>query len=191
MKRRLIIVLIALSLFSCKKDYAIKQNNEIQKNDKIICDLFDLNVNLIENILSLKIESDLPEYTDIIVCVSRSYWKQGNDEEYSIEYFKEKSMISNWNHNRNIKLSNSKWDQSLKLHQKKMDKLGNDFHFEINNVSNAIKLSVIVPIKQTNTLFGDKNINLEGKEVIQKKINTIKKIEFIDYPISGYKIKHK
>ena len=191
MKRLIILVCLSFLFFSCTKEKQNEQKPTNLKNDKIICDKFNLNANLKEGNLSLEIDSDLPEFTDIIVSISRSYWQQGNDDEYSIDYFKEKSTIQQWKQKRNIYIINSDWDEKLIAHQKKMSEYGTDFQFQVDKVSNDINISVIVPIKQSSPLFGKKNVNLSGKEVIKKNINVVHKDIKIEYPISGYTIYEK
>ena len=191
MKKIIILVCLSFLFSSCTKEKQNEQKPTKLKNDKIICDKFILNANLKESNLSLEIDSDLPEFTDIIVSVSRSYWEQGEDEEYSIDYFKEKSTIQKWKQKRNINIMNSDWNEKLISHQKKMSEYGTDFQFKVDKVSNDINISVIVPIKQSNQIFGVRNENLAGKEVIQTNINVIHKDVLLEYPITGYTIQKK
>jgi len=191
MKRLIILFCLSFLFLSCTKETRNKQKSANLKNDKIVCDKFNFNSNLIDDQLTLSIDSDLPEFTDIIVSVSRSYWQQGNDDEYSIDYFKEKSNIQQWKQKRNINLLNSDWSEKLISHQNKMSEYGVDFQFKVDKVSNDINISAIVPIKQSNQIFGIRNENLVGKEVLQTNINVIQKDVLIDYPITGYIIKEK
>lgn len=191
MKRLIILVCLSFLFFSCTKEKQNEQKPTNLKNNKIICDKFILNANLKEGNLSLAIDSDLPKFTDIIVSISRSYWKQGNEDEYSIDYFKEKSSIQQWIQKRNINIMNSDWNEKLISHKKQMSEYGTDFQFTVDKVSNDIKISVIVPIKQTDPSFGEKNVNLSGKEVTHTNINVIHKDVLLEYPISGYTTKRK
>lgn len=191
MKKLIILFCLSFLFLSCTKETRNKQKSANLKNDEIVCDKFNFDSNLIDNQLTLSIDSDLPEFTDIIVSVSRSYWQQGNDDEYSIDYFKEKSTIQQWKQKRNINLLNSDWSEKLISHQNKMSEYGVDFQFKVDNVSNDINISAIVPIKQSNQIFGIRNENLVGKEVLQTNINVIQNVVLIDYPITGYIIKEK
>ena len=191
MRKIIILTCLLFFVFSCTKQNQNKRKQIIIKSEKITCDKFNINTNLSNNILSLSIDSDLPDFTDVTVSVSRSYWRKGNTDEYSVDYFKEKSKLQKWKNNQKILVNNSIWETKLEAHQSKMSKLGSDFQFTVDKVSNDINISVIVPIKQSNSAFGKRNVNLTGKEVIHKNINVIHKDVQLKYPISGYTIQEK
>ncbi|MCK4663872.1 MAG: hypothetical protein KAT68_13470 [Bacteroidales bacterium] len=184
MKRGITIIWLGLLLlFSCSKKIQneqkqeinnIKQKRVVTKDEKIICDKFNLKADLKNNILSLNIDSDLPDFASIIVSISRSYWEENKTDEYPIDYFYEKSNLKKWRNTQNIVLNNSQWKIKLKERKEIMKKIG-ELNFKISKISDNISIDVTVHANQPNSKFGDRNINLTGKEVIKENINFIRK----------------
>lgn len=187
MKRFIVLTLLVVILSSCKsKDTNKDVNTEIKENQKgteIICDRFEILTNLNDNKLSLHVDTDLINSTDIIVIVSRSYYRKGIEEAYAINYYKEKSRISKWKSEQEILLENFEWINEL-------NELSiNEPKFEIEVISDSIEVYIVVPINQTNPEFGKFNKNLSGDAVTHHGITTISNEKKLSFPISEYKTK--
>lgn len=131
--------------------------------DSVVCDKFDLDAKLVGATLTLSVETDLPDDTTVWVSVSRTYFEKGNSEAYSLEYFDEKSTIGDWRIGHEISIDNDKWEKDIIAYQKEMSKFGQGF--DVALISGSVTASMVVPIKQPNPRFGEKNKNLTGKAV--------------------------
>jgi len=115
-----------------------------------------------ENIGKLLLNTDLPLETEITVSIYRTYWEKNNQTEYSIQYFTETSTIEKWKNQREVVLDNKKWKNSLKQKQKDLSKT--NLGFDIDKISDKIKVSAIIPIsnkpypKFKNKKFGETEI---------------------------------
>ncbi len=158
-----------------------KQKQTNTKSEKIICDKFYLNVDLKDNILSLSIDSDLPDFTSIIVSISRSYWAEEDTDEYPIDYFYEKSNLKKWKNTQSVVLNNSQWKTKLKERQDTMIKIG-ELDYKVNKISDNISVDVTVHARQPNSAFGKRNINLTGKEVTIENIHFVRKEKEFFFP---------
>ena len=155
---------------------------------KITCDKFIVNTELQDDKLYLNIDSDLPDFTDIIVSVSRSYWEKGKPNEYSIKYSLEdfnkntykKATLAIWKNPQNILFDKNNWIAKLKLNQKSMN-----YYNSLDKISDSISVSVEVPLKQSNSAFGENNINLIGEQV--SKNHTIKRDILVNCPLTNKK----
>jgi len=154
----------------------------ISCSNKINCDKFNVNIELNDEEVILNIDSDLPDFTNIIVTISRSYSITGKAEKYPIDYFSEKSNIKKWENNQIILLDNSKW--LAKLYER-IESLKNisEFNFKDIIISDTISVDVIVPARQKNPKFGQNNKNLVGSEVTQENVNFIRKEREIIFPL--------
>lgn len=131
----------------------------------VVCDKFELKTKLQDSVLELSVDTDLPDDTEVFVSVYRTYRQKGDPDEYSIDYFAEKSTIEKWKSKHKISIDNKKWKSDLKAHQKQMDKLG--LGFDVGSINKkVIAATVIVPIRQSNPEFGKRNSKLTGKAVI-------------------------
>ena len=95
-----IIILLLVSSFSIS-------------STKIICDKFSISHTFENGKLEMNLKTDLPDNTIIMVSVSRSHCEKGDDAEYPIEYFSEKSTVGNWKLKKTIFLNNKKWQEKL------------------------------------------------------------------------------
>lgn len=142
-----------------------------------------------DSILFLKLNTDLPDYTDIMVSVSRVYWKKGNTSKYSIEYYNEKSKVSTWREYQSVSISSSIWRDKLKNKQNEMSRIGIDL--DVERISNDIVISIVVPINQNSSKFGDKNSNLKGTKVHQTGLRIIEDEVTLIYPLNSQSIETK
>lgn len=156
---------------------------ETINQDKITCDKFKIDANLSDDTINVALDTDLPDYTVVMVSVSRGYKEKGDSAEYSIDYILEKSTVGNWRSEHSIKVSDDVFKQEM---QKKMDlmaKLGEPF--EIGATSDNIEVSFIVPINQDHPSFGRGNENLIGSRVSETGIRVVEAEEVISKPLGA------
>jgi len=142
-----------------------------------------LHTSLKDNTISISIDSDLPDFTNIIISISRSYWKKGETDEYPINYFSEKSNLKKWKKTKNIMLDKTKWKAKLKEREDTMISMG-ELDFQISRISDSISVHATVHVRQSNSAFGENNINLVGKEVKIRNIHFVRKEKDFFYPLS-------
>lgn len=130
---------------------------------QIICDKFNLETEFSSTILKLSVDTDLPDYTVVMVSVSRSYKEKGNAATYSVDYFSEKSTVGKWRSVHQIAIARDDWDQALRTKQEEMSSYG--LGFEVASISDNIDVRMVVPIRQKDPRFGDRNSKLRGKAV--------------------------
>jgi hypothetical protein len=131
---------------------------------QVVCNEFKLVIKVTNSTLELSVNTDLPDNTVVMVGVSRSYWERGNSDEYSVDYFSEKSTIGKWKLRQRISIDSEKWKTALRTKQEKMSRIG--LGFDVASISDKITVSMVVPINQTDPMFGERNENLTGKAVI-------------------------
>ena len=169
MKKLMLLLFLVFLSISCSK--------------KITCDKFTLHTSLKDNTLYISIESDLPDFTNIILSISRSYLKEGETEKYPINYFSEKSNLKKWKKIQNILLDNTKWKTKLKERKDTMISMG-ELDFQVSRISDSISVDATVHVRQSYSAFGKNNINLVGKEVKIENIHVVRKKKEIIYPLS-------
>ncbi len=156
-------------------------NSHTENADKIVCNKFDVHSELNGSILSIILETDLPDSTDIIISVSRPYSEKGSPAVYLVDYFSEKSKAAEWKSKREILLDNEKWKNSLDKKQEEMSRIG--LRFDVETIGDKIELSMIVPVNQSDSRFGEQNSKLTGTAVNTDGIRIIESEIEIDYPI--------
>jgi len=159
----------------------IEKDPVTEKSKTITCNMFDVNWNIKGNTLTFSLSTDLPDDTDIMVSVSRGYLEKGDSYEYAINYFSEKSTVNKYHSNHSVTIDDDVWEAELKAFQDKMAGVG--FGFEVAKVSEEIGINFLVPINQSNPLYGDKNINLDGNVVSTSGLRTISKELKIKKPL--------
>jgi len=169
MKKLMILICLIFISISCSK--------------KITCDKFNMHTSLKDNTMSISIESDLPDFTDILVTISRLYWKKGETDEYPIDYFSKKLNLKKWKKTKNILLDNTKWKAKLKECEDTMISMG-ELDFQTSRISDSISVNATVHVRQSNSAFGENNINLVGKEVKIRNIRFVRKKKDYYYPLS-------
>jgi hypothetical protein len=55
--------------------------------------------------LTVSLDTDLPDFTDVMVCVSRSYFEKNSTDELARTYFAEQSTVGRWRQPRQVKVS--------------------------------------------------------------------------------------
>lgn len=144
-----------------------KATSPVSSKEPLICDQFELVTAISGETLQLSLNTDLPDDTIISITVDRSYWEQGNTEEYSRSYFEQKSTVGEWRRVHEIDISSELWKRNLKDFQAEMSR--SSLGFEVARISDDIEARIVAPfVGQTNPKFGERNKNLEGSAVSER-----------------------
>lgn len=166
-----LISLIILMLFLCLSAFG-----------QVKCDVFKVNGKLNDNHLSVSLTTDLPNNTDIMVSVSRSYWNDGDTTEYEREYFSEKSTVQKWRVKHVLVINNNNWIKGLNNNQKAL--MSSGLSSNVRKISDSLNIDIIVPVIQSNPKFGKGNSKLIGKKVSTSFLRTVEGDTNIYYPIN-------
>jgi len=150
---------------------------------QIECDKFDLNAEIQGSTLHLSVDTDLPGFTNVTVTVSRSYYTADSSEAYSMEYFSERSTIDQWRSERKIFLDDEKWKDDFREHQARLSRAG--VGSDIQSISDFINVRMVVPIRQSDPRFGNRNENLMGSAVRNTDIRVVEGSVDILQPFQG------
>lgn len=163
---------------------AVKPQAKPVKQEKIHCEKFELIQTIEGDILKLSLNTDLPDFTDIMVSVSRSYKEKGDSEStYSIDYLSEKSTVKKWRSQQEISISDKIFKNNLQEKMDEMSKLG--MPFQTSTISKQIEVSFVVPVNQSNPIFGKRNENLQSSLTSPSGLRTISKEKIINKPLGS------
>ena len=144
----------------------------IASEAEIKCDKFDVMAELRGDQVWVSVDTDCPNFTGIMVGVSRIYYERGNDTAYSHSYLEEKSTVGSWRKPRQISVAHSKWNMMVKAHREKMNRLG--MGYTVGRVDDDLEMSMVVPVNQKDRRFGKRNENLVGKAVSTTGLRVIR-----------------
>jgi len=151
---------------------------------KVVSDTFEIRHHLDGRTLTFVLVTDLPDNTDLMVGVRRRYKERGSAEDYSIDFFSEKSKVGAWRSPHQITLDNDAWTAKLEEQQRIMARVGEPF--EVRSIADDVLISLTVPVNQPDPRFGQRNANLVGAVVEQSGTLRIIDIErSIPYPREG------
>ena len=145
-----------------------------QQGTAVVCNKFDIVANLQGTTLDIRLDTDLPDFTEIMVSVSRSYREKGNTESrYPISYFSEKSTVRKWRKSHPVSVADQVFRDALQKQMDRMAALG--VPFEVADIEDTIDVSITVPLYQANPAFGPENINLEGQMVAKEGSRVVRR----------------
>ncbi len=130
--------------------------------EKLLVTQFKLDVSKINNKISFKLITDLPDDTQVSISISRSY-DDHDGKKYSFDYFQETSSLLKWRGYHSVEISDSDWQQQLKKRKELFRKLGEPIY--VKSIDNNLLIKASITYKQPNPKFGYKNRNLDGEEV--------------------------
>ena len=142
MKKTILLLSTLLFIIACGNEKKKEQKVSTEK----IYEQFNLEYSLKDKNIETTLKTDLPNNTEIVISVTRSYWEKGNKSEYSLKYFSEKSTVGKWKEIQTISINESKWESDLAQKQKEMAKSG--LGFEVQKISDSIEISVIIPFSE-------------------------------------------
>jgi hypothetical protein len=110
--------------------------------------------------LTVSLDTDLPDFTEVMVSVSRSYFEKNSTDELARTYFEEKSTVGGWRQPRQIKISHDTFKTKLQEQQRKTAEVG--IGGELERIEADVVIHFTVPMFQSNAAFGNRNSNLTG-----------------------------
>ncbi|MBN1361704.1 MAG: hypothetical protein JW993_13995 [Sedimentisphaerales bacterium] len=202
-KRAYVLVVLAMTLvMSCSRERpeseekaqeGAKPQMEARKptetavatGTQIVCDKFELVTKVTDSTLDLSVDTDLPDNAVVMVSVSRSYLKTGDSAAYSENYFSERGTIGKWKSEHRISIADEAWKTALSARQELVSRFGASF--DVASVSEKIRVSMLVPINQPDSKFGDRNRNLIGRAVTMREggLCVVRGEDEIEYPLSA------
>lgn len=153
----------------------------IAAGEEIRCDRFDVQSRLSGDQLTISLDTDCPDFAEIMVSVSRTYYERGSDTAYVHAYFEEKSTVGKWRQPRQVSVAHTKWNSILETHREKMSRLG--MGYTVSRVEDELKVRMVLPVNQKDERFGRRNENLVGNAVSTKGLRTAKSEVKIPYPL--------
>jgi hypothetical protein len=149
----------------------------------IIANRFTTNAEFDNGQLNLSVETDLPDFAEVNVTVSRTYKEKGNASNYSIEYFTDTATVAKWRSPQTVQVDNAQWKRDLTSKQKEMSRIG--LGFDVAWISDDIEVRMVVPLNQSNPRFGKRNEHLSGSAVRKDGLKVIRDEVSISYPIGA------
>jgi hypothetical protein len=150
---------------------------------QIVCDSFKILADLKGNVLKVSLQTDLPGNTEIMVDIDRQYFQVGSTSTYPHPYLSEKSTVGEWREMHTVVLDSDKWLASLRSDQMKMSRLG--IGYQVSFITNKVRVSIVVPIFQSDPRFGAKNVNLTGNRVNTEGLRVVRDEVVFDYPMDS------
>ena len=138
---------------------------------EIRCDRFEVKAALDGTDLTVVLDTDCPDFAQIMVSVSRSYYQEGSDEEYARSYFEEKSTVEKCREPRHISVEHSEWTKNLEAHQRKMSRLG--MGYTVQRIDDDLEVRIVLPVNQSDPRFGPRNENLVGVAVSKEGLRIV------------------
>ncbi len=152
-------------------------------DNQIVTDTFDVRYDLRDRQLTVALDTDLGDAAIVMVSVSRSYWKQGSNEEYSLPYFSARSTVGEWRHPRRITLDHDTWEREIDQRQRALAAGGEPF--TVSRIADNIAISFVVPVNQEPP-FERFNANLSGDVVTQSgTFRIVRGVVTVPYPIGA------
>jgi len=152
-------------------------------DNQIVTDTFDVRYDLRDRQLTVALDTDLGDAATLMVSVSRSYWQQGSDEEYAVDYFSARSNIGEWRHPRRITLDHDTWEREIDQRQRLLASGGEPF--TVSRIADDIAISFVVPVNQ-DPPFERFNANLRGDVVTQSgNLRIVRRVVSIPYPVDA------
>ena len=151
---------------------------------RVTCDRFNVQADLQEGTLTVCIDTDLPDDTDVEVSVSRLVHAKSEAGPCAIHYLSDKGKLSEWRSPRTVSLDHAEWWRELEERQRTGGESGEPF--EVSRIEPTIRLEVLVPVNQSDERFGDGNFNLRGEAVqLEGNWRVIRKTLEFDCPLAG------
>lgn len=154
----------------------------------VISDKFELELSFDGEVLLLRIDTDLPDFAQVILSVDRNFFEVGDtDTAYVWEYFSERSRVENWRTTRRIPLNNEAWKQGLQERQESLARISRDAAFEIGQIEDTVSVRAVIHANQENPQFGGRgNPRLSGAAVSKSGNWNIIEVEHqVSFPLTG------
>jgi hypothetical protein len=155
------------------------------------CDSFQVNARFVgdesmdSRQVQVSVNTDLPDETEVMVRIDRSWVNTVEGETYAEDYFSEKSTIGQWRNPRTVDLHYSQFVAGLDRAKQIHASIGEPI--SVGSIDDAIEVSFIVPVGQSDARFAPQNRNLEGSAV-KVSYGVMRNVEGkvrLRWPISG------
>ena len=153
--------------------------------NKVVCNQFDVIAEVDGRQVSFRLVTDLPDDTEIMARISRSYWAEGSLETYLGAYSQRKTTVRELKQSVRILVDDTKWKNELIRKQEMLASLGEPL--QVKRISEEIELDLTVPINQDNPAFGKRNKNLDGPFVSKEGLRTISVTKRFNIPFGKEK----
>lgn len=127
------------------------------------CDRFGVQLDQLGEKVGIKLVTDLPESTVIMVSVSRGYREVGSGVDYSIDYLSGRYTVREWAQVQYVSISDQAWYDALRKRLSELEPLG--LGFRVASTKDVIDVRIVVPVNQAGPIFDEDNANLEGAAV--------------------------
>lgn len=140
-----------------------------------------------ERAVMLFLNTDLPDWAEVWVTLSRLYYRVGKEDAYSGGYFSEKARIAAWRTPRRISYDDAAWKAERSADQARLSRISSDMAYEIDRIEDHLTASVTLHLNQPDPRFGGfGNPNLFGAIVSKSgKWNVVRAKQRIPAPLAG------
>jgi len=152
--------------------------------EQVRCDRFDLRATLRGDQIDVLLDTDCPDFADVMLSVSRTYHRVGSEDAYVLHYFNDKSTIADLRRSKTISVTDARWKGALEERRRESSRMGDSF--AIARVDINIEVSATVPAYQTDQRFAPNNENLVGDAV--SRVGALRVVEdevLIPHPLDN------
>jgi hypothetical protein len=154
----------------------------VASGQTVTCDRFEPNATLHGSELTVFLDTDLPDWTQIMVSVSRSYWAGVPLQEYPIAYVETKSTVGEWRKPHALRVDHGAWRRRLDEQTRRVGAAG--IAVKVAKIDNDVTVSFTVPINQADPRFGPANRNLIGKKVAATGLRVVRAERKVRHPFA-------
>lgn len=150
---------------------------------QIVADVFEVTATAEDDgTLTIGLDTDLGDTTQVMVSVSRSYFESADGSEHVIDYFAEPGRIGDWRTPRTIPVPDEDWSRRLREQQARMASIG--LGFTVERVADEIDVTFVVPVGQ-DPPFAEENSNLTGAAVYGDELRNVRDDVAVPAPYTG------
>lgn len=134
--------------------------------------------------VKVSIKTDLPDNTNLMVSIGRSFRNAVDNEEHSIDYLEEKSTVAQWRAGRVVELDQTKWQAKLDDKRATLKIFGEKL--SVTGLDTAVAIGFVVPINQSDKRFGVRNANLTGAVVEDSNgLRVVRREAKLEWPVAA------
>lgn len=159
--KNVLVCVVVLALVGCSGSPDAKQTaSSTPSSLSIVSNRFAAVVNREGDVLNVSLDTDLPDYAEVMVTVQRSDFEKGSDEEYVKSYFDGKGTVGEWRKPHPIPIGHEIFRAKMVEQQKMTAKAG--IGAPVERYSPDVSTSFTLHLFQPNPAFGARNANLTG-----------------------------
>ncbi|RYZ67620.1 MAG: hypothetical protein EOP09_10730 [Proteobacteria bacterium] len=155
----------------------------------IRCEVFELNVRELcddQRTILVELRTDLPIGTECVVAAERRYKNRRGDE--CVWVLHDDGITVNPIRNSvlngfGLRINVDECDQNAR---DEFDEISSPGDHVMNDITEAVSITAVVPIRQRNKSFGKNNLNLVGSAVREvNRMRTIEAVQSVVCPVRG------